>query len=430
MTTATLVRGLALMVPLLAVVLLCARRPPTDRETGAVITATAWVALVLLPVNLVASSAGWWRFAAEGAVWHGIPIDLWLGWSLLWGAVPALALRGPAVRPVARLALTGAALVWTDLALMPLGEPVVVLGGSWLVGEAVAVATALVPALFLADATLRRRHLAVRAWAQALWAGGLVLVVPVAALAPEPRWPAVVTTTGVQLVLVACLPGLAAMRELAAVGGGTPLPYDPPARLVVSGPYAYVRNPMQASVAVAYAGLALVLGDPRSLVGTLVVVAYSAGLAAWHEGDRLRRDFGDPWSRYRRAVPAWLPAWRPRSALTGTLWVAADCDLCTGVARWFAARDARGLAVRPAAEHPDVLYRITYEAPGIRVQGISAVARALGHVHLGWALAGWALDVPVVRHFAQLCADAFGGGPRPSRGSCVTDGARRPPRAA
>lgn len=443
MTTTAIVRGLGLMVPLLAVVLLCARRPPTDRETGAVITATAWTALVLLPLNLVAPSAGWWRFAAEGAVWHGVPIDLWLGWSLLWGAVPALVLRRQgdapptgsrataADRPAARLVLTAAALVWADLALMPLGEPVVVLGGSWLVGEAVAVATALVPALFLADATLRRRHLAVRAWAQAVSAGGLLLLLPVVALAPEHRWPAFVTATGVQLVLVACLPGLAAMRELAAVGGGTPLPYDPPALLVVSGPYAYVRNPMQASVAVAYAGLAVALGDLRLLSGTLIVVAYGAGLADWHEGDRLRRDFGEPWNDYRRTVPAWIPACRPRSALSGTLWVAADCDLCSGVARWFAARDARGLDVRPAAEHPDVLHRITYEALGVRVQGMPAVARALGHVHLGWALAGWALDLPVVRHFAQLCADAFGGGPRPSRGSAaVTGGARRPPRAA
>lgn len=418
-----LVRAVALGVPVLAVVVLGALRPPTSRETAAVLTATAWAALALLPLNLLAPVAGWWRFEADGAVWHGLPVDLWLGWALLWGAVPALVLRAePRTHPVARLVLVGAALVWADLALMPLGAPVVLLGERWLVGETVAVGTSLVPALLLADATLRRRHVVARAWAQAVWAGGLMLALPVAVLGPRPPWPVPLTGTGMQLVALACLPGIAAMQELARVGGGTPLPYDPPGRLVTSGPYAYVRNPMQASVAAAYVVLALVLADVRLLGGAAAVVAYGAGLADWHEGEQLRRDFGDDWTRYRRAVRAWVPSWRPRAAPAATLWVAAECDLCSGVARWFTARRAQELRVRPAADHREVLYRVTYEAPGVRVQGVAAVARALAHVHLGWALAGWTLDLPVVRQFVQLCADAFGAGPRPSRSALIAPG--------
>jgi protein-S-isoprenylcysteine O-methyltransferase Ste14 len=417
----------AVGVPLLAVVALCAWRPPSPRETGAAITATAWAALLLLPLNVVAPALGWWTFHAAGAVWSGVPLDLWLGWSILWGAVPALYLRRGS--GLARLVLLVAALVWLDLALMPLGEPVVVLGDGWLVGEAVGVATALVPAVLLARWTLRGTYLTVRAWAQAVWAGGLLLLVPVLALSPEPRWPAEITSAGLQLTLLACLPGLAAMRELAAVGRGTPLPYDPPARLVTSGPYAYLRNPMQATIAGAYAGLALTLGEPTLLAGTVVAVGYSAGLGEWHEGEQLRRAFGPPYLAYRRSVRAWLPRWRPAPTVPGaTLWVAADCDPCTGVARWFARRSPVRLEIRPAAEHPDVLYRVTYEVPGpggvprVRAQGVAAVARGLGHVHLGWALAGWALDLPGVRHFAQLGADAFGAGPRPSRTAACASG--------
>jgi hypothetical protein len=98
------------------------------------------------------------------------------------------------------------------------------------------------------------------------------------------------------------------------------------------------------------------------------------------------------------------------------------------VALWFARRSPVLLEIRPAAEHPDVLYRVTYEVPGpagtprVRAQGVAAVARGLGHVHLGWALAGWALDLPGVRHFAQLGADAFGAGPRPSRTAACASG--------
>lgn len=434
-TAAAVVRGVAAVGPLLAVVALCAWRPPSARETGAAITATAWAALLLLPLNVAAPALGWWTFHAVGAVWFGVPLDLWLGWSILWGALPALCARHLLPSSSGRdrgrrhLVLLAAGLVWLDLALMPLGEPVVVLGDTWLVGEAVGVVTALVPALLLARWTLRGTHVALRAWAQAVWAGGLLLVVPVLALSPEPRWPAVVTSAGLQLTLLACLPGLAAMRELAAVGRGTPLPYDPPERLVTSGPYAYLRNPMQATVAAAYACLALALGEPLLLLGVLVAVGYSAGLGEWHEGEQLRHAFGRPYVAYRRSVRAWLPRWRPAPVVPGaTLWVAADCDPCTGVARWFARRSPVRLEIRPAAEHPDVLYRITYElpafggAPAIRAQGVAAVARALGHVHLGWALAGWALDLPGVRHFAQLGADAFGAGPRPSRAAACSSG--------
>ncbi|MGW2095660.1 methyltransferase family protein [Promicromonospora sukumoe] len=442
-TAAVVVRGAAVGLPLLAVVVLCALRPPGPRAVAAAITATAWAALLLLPLNVAAPGLGWWTFHATGAVWQGVPMDLWLGWSLLWGAVPALALATRAqpslsaghspLRPPGEgrksstqrggggggrggVVLVAAVLVWLDLALMPLGEPVVVLGESWLVGEAVGVATALVPALLLARWTLRRTHVVARAWGQAVWAGGLLLVVPVVALAPEPRWPAALTSLGLQLTLLVCLPGLAAMRELADVGHGTPLPYDPPSRLVTSGPYTYLRNPMQATIAAAYAALALTFGEPALLVGTLIAVVYSAGLGEWHEGRQLRHAFGAPYVAYRAAVRSWLPRWRPAPvAPAATLWVAGDCEQCRGVAAWFARRSPVRLDLRPAADHPEILYRVTYEAPGVRLQGVAAIARALGHVHLGWALAGWALGLPVVRHFAQLCADAFGAGPRPSR---------------
>lgn len=405
------VRGVGLLLPLAVLVVQCAGRPPSAREIGAAITTTAWVALTLLGVNLLAPRAGWWTFDADGAAWHGIPIDLWLAWSVLWGAVAALAVRG--AHPV----LVGTALIWVDLGLMPLAAPVVVLGEDWLVGEAVAVLVALIPALALARWTERRAYVTVRAWAQATWAGGLMVVVPLSALGAQPRWPEPVTALGVQLALIVALPGLAAMRELARVGRGTPLPYDPPSRLVVTGPYAYLRNPMQTSVALVWMVLAATWGDARLLLGVVVVLAYGAGLADWHEGAQLRRAFGARWQAYRATVPVWVPMWRPQ-VLAGepaTLWVAGDCDMCTGVGGWFAVRSPVGLRLRPAAEHPHVLYRLTYEAAGVRASGIDAVCRALGHLNLAWATAGWALSLPLVRQAVQLCADAFGAGPRPSR---------------
>ncbi|MGV4925858.1 hypothetical protein K2224_18180 [Streptomyces sp. BHT-5-2] len=47
------------------------------------------------------------------------------------------------------------------------------------------------------------------------------------------------------------------------------------------------------------------------LLGAAAAFAYGAGLATWHEGGRMRESYGEPWTAYRAAVPAWLPRFRP-----------------------------------------------------------------------------------------------------------------------
>jgi len=407
---AALVRGLGLFVPLLFLAALCAWRAPRPREVASMIVAGAWALLTLVPLNLYATHAGWWTFHAEGAVWRGMPVDLLIAWAVLWGSLPALMLR---LLPVPLL--TGL-LVWVDVIVMPLAEPVVVLGPLWLLGEFVGSALCLIPALLLAHWTRRGQLVRARMWAQAALAFGLMIGLPLFALDAVPGPGGALVAA--QVLAAVCLPGLAAAREFARVGGGTPLPYDPPSALVTSGPYAYVRNPMQITVAAAYLVLVPVTGDLRLLVGALVAFGYGAGFATWHEGGQLHRAFGRDWEAYRAGVRPWLPRWRPwPGRAPGTLYVAADCDMCRGVGGWISARSPVALRLRPAAEHPEVLYRLTYETPdGLRWSGVAALARALDHLHLGWAFVGWALDLPVLRQAGQLCADAFGAGPRASRG--------------
>ncbi|GAA3148665.1 hypothetical protein GCM10010466_44520 [Planomonospora alba] len=404
-----LVRGVAVMVPLLAVVAAARLRRPSERDVAAAILATAWNLLALTGVNLLAVEAGWWRFAAEGAVAHGLPVDLLLGWALLWGAVPALA-AARAARPAPPPA-QAAVLVWLDLAFMPRAAPVVVLGGDWLTGEAVAAAAALVPGLLLARWTAAGVRLRARVGMQVALAAGLGLVLPVAATGVwrQPEW---VLGLLAQVLAVPLLLGVAAVREFAAAGGGTPLPYDPPERLVTTGPYAYVRNPMQVSMTAGY--LVLAPFAPVFLAAAAVAAAYGAGLAAWHEGERLTGRFGGDWEEYRRRVRPWLPRPRPAPAPgpPAAVYVSAVCGQCSQVGAWIERRSPVGLRVLAAETRPGTR-RITYEAAdGRTAQGVAAFAHALVHVHLGWALVGWALLLPGVARFAQLCADAFGAGPR------------------
>ncbi|MFH8368814.1 methyltransferase family protein [Streptomyces sp. NPDC018031] len=427
-----LIRAVGLFVPLLATVAVAAARPPGSRVLGAAIAATAWQAVWLPVLNLLAVRAGWWTFHAEGGTVAGLPVDLLLGWALLWGALPVLA--GGDRLP---LPLLVAALTWLDLAAMPLADPVVRLGDHWTAGEAVAVAVALVPGLLLARWTVRGTRLAARAAMQLLLSGALMLAAPLALVAPALPGGTPGAVAAAQLLAVPLLLGVMALREFVQRGGGTPLPYDPPVRLVTSGPYAYVRNPMQLSVTLSHLLLGLLARDWRLLGAAAVAFAYGAGLADWHENARLRRTHGAAWSAYRRAVPAWLPRARPwPGTAAARLYVAAGCGPCSQFGRWVARRDPVALELTAAETHPEPLRRMRYETDdgAVRADGVAAFCRMLGHLHLGWAVLGWILALPGIRQFVQLCVDAFGAGPRdiphhPSP-AAAPPGDRVPPRAA
>lgn len=96
------------------------------------------------------------------------------------------------------------------------------------------------------------------------------------------------------------------------LGKGTPAPFDPPRRLVIRGPYRFVRNPMYVGAFLALAGVAVVY---RSLA----VFGYATGLllalhafVVTYEEPTLRRSFGQAYERYCRETARWWPFSRPR----------------------------------------------------------------------------------------------------------------------
>ncbi|MFY3743368.1 isoprenylcysteine carboxylmethyltransferase family protein [Anaeromyxobacter sp. PSR-1] len=105
--------------------------------------------------------------------------------------------------------------------------------------------------------------------------------------------------------------GIAAVLEsfarFAIRGLGTPAPVLPPRRLVVSGLYRYVRNPMYVAVLSVIAGQALLLGELRVLgYGALVWLAFHRFVVGYEE-PRLRKTFGAEYDAFRERVPRWIP---------------------------------------------------------------------------------------------------------------------------
>ena len=95
--------------------------------------------------------------------------------------------------------------------------------------------------------------------------------------------------------------------RFAADGRGTPAPTAPTERLVVGGPYRYVRNPMYLAVGAVIAGQALLLASLALLVYLAVFAVAVVLFVKLYEEPTLRATFGAEYEAYCAEVPAWWP---------------------------------------------------------------------------------------------------------------------------
>lgn len=117
---------------------------------------------------------------------------------------------------------------------------------------------------------------------------------------------AVEAVGGVMVLLGAGL-GVACVFTFALIGKGTPAPFDPPRRLVIRGPYKFVRNPMYLGAVVALLGAALVYGSTGLLAYATVFFVLAHVLVVLYEEPTLRRTFGTEYGAYVQQVRRWLP---------------------------------------------------------------------------------------------------------------------------
>jgi protein-S-isoprenylcysteine O-methyltransferase Ste14 len=162
-------------------------------------------------------------------------------------------------------------------------------------------------------------HHNIRAWLKAivLLPGNVLGVVPaVALLSTDYGWSGL-HPFWMAIGLLLLFPGLAlagwCMRLFAVKGEGTPAPWAPPQKLIVAGPYQYVRNPMICSV------LMLLLAEASLLRSGIVLwwfLLFLLGNMVYFplvEERKLEKKFGESYTQYKRHVPRWIPrlrAWR------------------------------------------------------------------------------------------------------------------------
>lgn len=118
---------------------------------------------------------------------------------------------------------------------------------------------------------------------------------------------------GALLIVSGALVIVDSLVRFARQGGGSLSPAAPTQRLVVAGPYRYVRNPIYIATAAVLTGQALLLRQPILLAAAAVYLAAMATLTRLREEPLMRRRFGAQYEDYRAAVRGWWPRSRPWS---------------------------------------------------------------------------------------------------------------------
>jgi protein-S-isoprenylcysteine O-methyltransferase Ste14 len=118
-------------------------------------------------------------------------------------------------------------------------------------------------------------------------------------------------TAAVTLFLLHSAGGIWSATSMASLGKGTPLPMDSARKLVTTGPYAFVRNPMAITGIGQGLSVALFLGSPLvALYSLLGAFIWQFMIRPLEEADLLAR-FGTDYETYRGNVRCWIPKWQP-----------------------------------------------------------------------------------------------------------------------
>ena len=110
----------------------------------------------------------------------------------------------------------------------------------------------------------------------------------------------IVAATGAALVVWCVL-------AFAFLGRGTPLPFDPPRRLVIRGPYRMVRNPMAIGAGSTLGGAALFYESLELFSFTVIFFVVIHLVVVLYEEPVLKQTFGEEYTAYVDSVRRWWP---------------------------------------------------------------------------------------------------------------------------
>lgn len=95
------------------------------------------------------------------------------------------------------------------------------------------------------------------------------------------------------------------------IGKGTLAPWEPTQRLVVKGPYRFVRNPMICGVLFILLGEVLIFKSIYIFIWVMIFFFINNAYFILVEEPGLRKRFGEEYIDYKQKVPRWIPRLTP-----------------------------------------------------------------------------------------------------------------------
>jgi len=413
---------------------------PDRRQCAAAWLACGWVLPSAAFLGYMSTQLGIWP-SLGGVLFGPEEVGSWTQWSVggrayswshvmifsmpvivlvwrvvIWGWVPAL------LFPKVNMPWVYAFGVLADRGLFLVALPGVHVGVTSAVFQTAVAAACLLPAQYFCRWTRERSHLSARSWMHFIFHGTLllgVLSMLILSLSGGFGGPSLRSSMTnkflVQLILIPAVLLASAMREF-YLGGGTPMPADAPLKLIETGPYAYIANPMQIGKFGVLVTWAIFWSSPAIFAAAFLGLLYSLTIACPREDREMLARFGGQWTRYRSEVRRWRPRWRPyRAGANSTgestrarLYLDENCGTCAELTQWVKRQNPVGLQVLPIFSHSaSNSGKMTYLPDGGgRVElGIRALSRGFEHINFFWAFCGWAASIPGVSWFAQLILD-------------------------
>jgi protein-S-isoprenylcysteine O-methyltransferase Ste14 len=118
-----------------------------------------------------------------------------------------------------------------------------------------------------------------------------------------PSW---LGSAGFVLVGIGAILAASCIATFITRGHGTPAPFDAPRKLVATGPYQYVRNPMYLGAIVILVGTGLIVRSPAIvlLAGAFFIIAHA--FVVIYEEPVLTDKFGESYLQYQSSVSRWM----------------------------------------------------------------------------------------------------------------------------
>lgn len=371
-----------------------------------------WVCTFLLLVNKISVYFEFWSFNPDEDLSVFIPYDLYFTWIVFWGILLPFVLKGRFIL------ISALCLFWLDILLMPLLERynILQLNAYWLIGELLLILVVFIPSqiwfhLFFENKGLKWRSLFQFLTLSIIYCMGIPFAVylyfPTDIRFNVWDWS---TPYILQLAFILLLPALIAIIDLGKKGKGTPFPYDATTKLVQSGVYAYIRNPIQWSLTFLFIPLALFFHSYILLAGIVVSLAYTIGISEPHEKTQLEGLFSVQWVNYKKNVPLWYFLWKPLHIPKAKIYFKKDCQQCSETRRWFERNKPSNLIFMHAEDFKgQILKQVTYIDSNGQVEiSAKAIAHALEHINLAYAALGWFIRLPLISHLVQLIFDSMG----------------------